>query len=62
MKRAHLAQEANVKTLILTHLSRRYFAKDIRNEARAIFPNTFVAHDFDHFHISRDGAEKQKRE
>ena len=59
---AQFAQAANVKTLILTHLSRRYFAKDIRREAQAIFPNTFVAHDFDHFHISRDGAEKQRKD
>ncbi len=58
---ARLAQEANVKTLILTHLSRRYYASDIRTEAQAIFPNTFVAQDFDHFHISRKGAQKQKR-
>lgn len=59
---ARLAVAANVKTLILTHLSRRYFASDIRKEAQTIFPNTFVAHDFDHFHISRDGAVKQKKE
>jgi len=59
---AQLAVAANVKTLILTHLSRRYFATDILKEAQVIFPNTFVAHDFDHFHISRDGAAKQKNE
>ena len=59
---ARLAQEAGVKTLILTHLSRRYYAKDVLDEARAIFPNTYVARDFDHFHISRNGAEKQKKQ
>ncbi len=53
---ARLAQEAGVKTLILTHLSRRYRERDIRNEAREIFPNTYVARDLDHFQITRDGA------
>jgi ribonuclease Z len=53
---AQLAREANVKTLILTHLSRRYFERDVRNEARAIFPNTYVARDFDHFQVVRGGA------
>lgn len=59
---ARLAKEANVKTLILTHLSRRYAERDIRHEARDIFPNTFVARDFDHFHISRDGTERLKKD
>jgi ribonuclease Z len=58
-KAAQLARDANVKTLILTHLSRRYFEKDIRNEARAIFNNTYVARDFDNFQITRNGARKQ---
>jgi ribonuclease Z len=55
---AHLAREAHVKTLLLTHLSRRYFARDIRREAQAIFPQTYVARDFDHFVIGRDGTER----
>lgn len=55
---ANLAQKANVKTLILTHLSRRYYGREIRREAQAIFPNTFVARDFDHFRITREGATK----
>ena len=58
---AHLAKDAGVKTLILTHLSRRYREQDIRNEARAIFPDTYVARDLDHFLISRDGARRQKK-
>lgn len=58
---AQLAQEANVKTLILTHLSRRYHERDVRNEARAIFPNTYVARDLDHFQITRDGAKRLKK-
>ena len=60
---ARLARDANVKTLILTHLSRRYFERDIRREAQAIFPNTYIARDFDHFQITRDGATRlDKRE
>ncbi|MCA9950430.1 MAG: ribonuclease Z, partial [Anaerolineales bacterium] len=58
---AQLAREANVKTLILTHLSRRYHERDVRNEARAIFPNTYVARDFDHFQITREGAKRLKK-
>jgi len=53
---ATLAKESGVKTLILTHLSRRYHARPVRKEAQAIFPNTFVANDFDQFQISKDGA------
>jgi ribonuclease Z len=55
---AHLAREANVSSLILTHLSRRYAERDVRREAQAIFPNTFVARDFDHFQITRGGAHR----
>lgn len=50
---ANLAREAGVKTLILTHLSRRYFERELRREARSLFPNTYVARDFDHFQITR---------
>ena len=59
---AQLAKAANVKSLILTHISRRYSGRMIRQEARAIFPNTTVANDFDHFQISRAGAGKVKKE
>lgn len=55
---AQLAQQANVKSLILTHLSRRYYERDVRHEARSIFPHTAVAHDFDHFQITREGAKR----
>jgi len=51
---AQLARSANVKCLILTHLSRRYFERDVRREAQAIFPHSFVARDFDHFQITRE--------
>ena len=53
---ARLAVAANVKSLVLTHLSRRYPERLVREEARAIFPTTEVARDLDHFQISRDGA------
>jgi ribonuclease Z len=59
---ARLARETNVTTLILTHLSRRYSGHMMLQEARAIFPNTYVARDFDHFQITRTGAEKVKKE
>jgi ribonuclease Z len=53
-KAATLAKEAGVKNLILTHLSRRYRERDIRREAKEIFPNTTVARDFDTFQVKRD--------
>jgi len=44
---AKTAKDANVKQLILTHISRRYTdAKELEDEARKIFPKTRVAHDF----------------
>lgn len=58
---ARLAQKANVKCLILTHLSRRYFERDIRREAQAVFPNSFVARDFDHFQITRESTVRLKK-
>ncbi len=48
---ARLARNAGVRQLILTHISRRYSSEDILAEARAIFPNTIVASDFDRFEI-----------
>ena len=52
---ARLARDAGVKHLILTHISRRYTGEQVAAEARAIFPNTVVANDFDRFEIRRDG-------
>jgi ribonuclease Z len=52
---AKLAQNANVKTLILHHLSRRYRTQDVLAEAQAIFPNTYVANDLDHFRVRKNG-------
>jgi ribonuclease Z len=42
-----IAREAGVRLLALNHLSTRYFPRDIREEARAAFPNTVVPRDFD---------------
>ncbi len=44
---AALAKEAGVQLLALTHLSTRYFPRDVRDEARATFPATVVPRDFD---------------
>jgi len=47
-----VALAAQVKQLIITHFSPRYAPgndielKDLLAEARAIFPNTIMAHDF----------------
>jgi len=43
---ATVAHDAGVRLLALTHLSTRYTAKDIRAEARAVFPDTVVPRDF----------------
>jgi ribonuclease Z len=50
---AELAARGEVGGLILTHLSRRYRERDILDEARAIFPNTAVARDFDAYQVRR---------
>jgi ribonuclease Z len=44
---AMLAEDAEVRLLALTHLSTRYAGGEIRDEARAVFPNTVVPRDFD---------------
>jgi ribonuclease Z len=44
---AELARDAGVRLLALTHLSTRYFPREIRDEARSVFANTVVPRDFD---------------
>jgi ribonuclease Z len=44
---AAIARDAGVRLLALTHLSTRYFPRDVRDEARAVFPATVVPRDFD---------------
>jgi len=46
--------------LILTHISRRYRERDVYEEAQAVFPNTIVARDLDHYVIKKDKS-VQKR-
>ena len=51
---ARLAKEAGVETLILTHFSARYRDPEVLGEeARTIFPNTFVAEDLKRFPFSK---------
>jgi ribonuclease Z len=53
---AEFARRTHVRQLLLTHISRRYHARQIKEEAQAIFPNAVVANDFDHFEIRRCAA------
>jgi ribonuclease Z len=61
---AQVALNAQVKQLILTHFSPRYapgnviVLDDLLTEARAIFPNTLMAHDFFSYDIPRRPAEE----
>jgi len=48
---AKAAAEAEVRMLALVHLSTRYGGREIREEARAIFPPTVVPRDFDAIEI-----------
>ena len=54
---ATLAAEAGVGKLILTHVSRRYRDDEILAEARAIFPETYLANDFDRFVVRKPEQE-----
>jgi ribonuclease Z len=44
---ALVAREAGVKLLALTHISSRYGGRDVKEEARSLFPDTVVPRDFD---------------
>ena len=48
---AGIARDAEVKLLALNHISIRYPARVLRDEAREIFPNTSVVRDFDTIEI-----------
>ena len=52
---AELARDAEVGTLILTHLSRRYYEREVLAEAQQVFPSTYVARDFDVFQVGKGG-------
>ena len=51
-----LAAELDVKSLLLTHVSRRYRERDIIAEAENYFPGAIVVRDFDRVHVRRDEA------
>ena len=44
---AGIARDAGVRLLALTHLSTRYFPREVRAEATAVFADTVVPRDFD---------------
>ncbi|MBC7793190.1 MAG: MBL fold metallo-hydrolase [Clostridia bacterium] len=46
-----LARDANVKQLVLTHLSGRYSPEDVLADAREVFANVSLAHDFLTFEV-----------
>ena len=50
---AELAQAAQVQTLVLHHVSRRYTTHQILTEAHRYFDNVIVARDFDRFRVAR---------
>jgi ribonuclease Z len=53
LQAAELAAAAGVKSLFLTHISRRYREAEVEEEARSVFPGTTVVRDFDQFPIRR---------
>ncbi|OQB02098.1 MAG: Ribonuclease BN [Chloroflexi bacterium ADurb.Bin222] len=59
---AWLAREADVRLLVLSHLSQRYRVGQILDEVRPIFPEVVVARDFDHFQITRERIELRYEE
>ncbi|MBN1579082.1 MAG: ribonuclease Z [Anaerolineae bacterium] len=58
---AELARDAHVTALILTHISRRYYERDVLAEAEGLFENTFIARDLDAFQIAKGGDIKRIR-
>jgi ribonuclease Z len=51
---AQIAKKANVKKLILTHISNRYKNSDLLvTESRRVFENSIVAEDFMHLEVKR---------
>lgn len=51
---ARFARECKVGTLLLTHVSRRYRERDVIDEVRSVFPNSYVARDLDRYVVTRD--------
>jgi len=53
---AQISKEADVKSLCLTHISSRYdreAAQELLKQAKNIFPETDIAHDFKSIKITR---------
>jgi ribonuclease Z len=50
---ARLARDAGVRNLVLHHISRRYGARQIQEEASPLFPAVHVARDFDLYRLAR---------
>ncbi len=48
---ADIARQANVRMLALTHLSTRHATREVREEARAVFPSAQIPRDFDTIEI-----------
>ncbi len=44
---AHIARDAGVSLLALTHISSRYLGPELLREAREVFPATILPRDFD---------------
>jgi len=57
---AELARAAGVGHLFLVHMSRRYPARDIAREARAVFPNTTVPRDLERYRVAKGVVERIK--
>ena len=57
---AQLARDAGARSLVLTHVSRRYRERDIIHEARTVFPDALVARDLDHYLVRRDKPLEKK--
>ncbi|MHA3961895.1 MAG: ribonuclease Z [Candidatus Thorarchaeota archaeon SMTZ1-45] len=54
---ANLAKESDVKLLVLTHYSPRYYdGEDVIGEAIPVFSNSVLACDFMRIHLSKDGS------
>ncbi|WP_175615489.1 ribonuclease Z [Piscibacillus halophilus] len=58
LQAAQIAKEANVKQLILNHISSRYLHEDLQKELKQIkqtFPNTIYAEDLSSYTIQKEG-------
>jgi ribonuclease Z len=56
LQAATLARDANVRRLVLTHISRRYRDWEVLEEAQTVFAETTVARDFERLQVVRRRA------